>query len=188
MTLDRSRCSVQGQLDVIKQERMERRIGEFGDGFGNVLAGHFNGDIFVLVKVDSSLRSNRSAPSRLALIPFERAYRMSTRFTSTEQLDLGALVDLPLDVLAVFPHAKSVTSTPAISTSTARSRAFRVPGGWLAVPAARAGGVARGWSAFAPTTAAIGPASAVGSGCVITITVGNGSSCRSGVAVGVTAE
>jgi hypothetical protein len=43
-----------GELDVVQEHWVDGRRGELEEGFGNTLTGSFNGDVGVLVEVDTT--------------------------------------------------------------------------------------------------------------------------------------
>jgi len=53
--LDRSRHSVAGQLDVRDEVVVERRVGEVQDGLRNISTGGLDGDVVVLLEVDTGV-------------------------------------------------------------------------------------------------------------------------------------
>jgi len=53
--LNRSRSGITSELDVIEEILVKGRATELCNWCGCMLAGNFNGDIFIFVKVDSSL-------------------------------------------------------------------------------------------------------------------------------------
>jgi hypothetical protein len=67
--LDRSRSLVSGELNVVEQCGVDRGvgIGENSDGFGDIGSGSLDGDIGVLVKVDTGglkVSSSLGSPRR----------------------------------------------------------------------------------------------------------------------------
>lgn len=51
--LNRGRGGVSSVLDILEQDGVDRGVGKFSHRFGNALTADFDGDIGVLVKVDT---------------------------------------------------------------------------------------------------------------------------------------
>jgi len=78
------------QLDVLQQMIIEGRVGEFEDRLGNIVTGSLNGDVVVLLEVDTGL-----------LLGWVVSY--------AEELSLQTWVGWSSNVLPISPL--SVTST-----------------------------------------------------------------------------
>jgi hypothetical protein len=94
--LDGSGDLVAGELDVADKVVVERRVGEGGDGVGNALATGLDGDVVVLLEVDTAVL-------HVGVVG------------DTEQLALDTRVGGTRDVLAVLPLA--VTGATGLLTA-----------------------------------------------------------------------
>lgn len=99
--LDGSRVFVASKSDVGDEMVIERRGGELGDGFGNLMARSLDGDIVILVEIDTGGLDGASV-----------------RIGGTEELTLEAGVGRTSNVLAINPAAFAGTSARAMVAAT----------------------------------------------------------------------
>jgi hypothetical protein len=122
--LDGSGHLVARERDVADQVIIQRRVGEGQDRLGNVMTGSLDGNVIVLLKVDTSVLLGRVVGS-------------------TEKLALNARVGRACNVLAVSPltiaRATGVAATATTSTRVAVSIAIEA--GAVVIPAARTAAV-----------------------------------------------
>lgn len=95
---------VVGELDVLKEVRVDGRRGELDDGLGDVGSCGLDGDVGVGIEVDAGLLLGRVADV-------------------SEELLLRAGVGRAGDVLAVLPRAVAIVAASAVSGSSSSTRA-----------------------------------------------------------------
>ena len=94
-----------GELDVSDQVLIQRRVGEVVDSLGHILAGGFDGNVVILLEVDSSVL-------------------LGWIIRRAEQLALKSRVGRPGDVLAISPltiagaTGRIAAATAAATTGT----------------------------------------------------------------------
>lgn len=91
--LDRSRALVSSKGNVGDEVLVKRRTSELGDGLGDIMTGRLDGDVVVLVKVDTGSLDGTSV-----------------RVGRAEKLTLELLVDGSGNVLAIDPAALAGTA------------------------------------------------------------------------------
>jgi len=97
-----------GELDVSDQVLIQRRVGEVVDSLGHILAGGFDGNVVILLEVDSSVL-------------------LGWIIRRAEQLALKSRVGRPGDVLAISPltiagaTGRIAAATAAATTGTGTS-------------------------------------------------------------------
>lgn len=114
------------QLDVAAEVLVERRSGELKNGFGNIVSGSLDGDVIVLLEVDTSLLLRRV-------------------IDDSEKFALNARVGGTGNVLAVLPLAVT-RATSSVGTAATAVTAFLsaiATATTAATPAAAASSVGR---------------------------------------------
>lgn len=92
-----------GELDVLEEVIIERRVGELEDWLWDIVAGSFNWDIIVFLEVDTGLL--------LAWV-----------VSDTEELALNTWVGWSSNVLSLDPSSITATSRSRTTTTAAASR------------------------------------------------------------------
>lgn len=104
--LDGGRLSVLGELNVLEEEGIQRRAGEGQDGFGDIVTGSLNGDIVVLLKVNTGA---------LALLVFSAVeLALETGVAGSRDLDT-VLEGSNITIQAGVARRRSVATATAIS-------------------------------------------------------------------------
>jgi hypothetical protein len=96
--LDRGGDLVVGEFDVAAEMLIQRRGGELGDGLGNVLTGSLDGDVVVLLEVDTGLL-------------------LGGVVENTEKLSLNARVGRARNVLSVAPLSIARTASSVVAAA-----------------------------------------------------------------------
>ena len=123
--LDRSGDVVAGESDVGNEVVVQRRVGEGEDGLGHVLAGSLNGNVIVLLEVDTGVLLGRVVGG-------------------TEELTLDTGIGRAGNVLAIAPLtiAGATVEVAATGTSTGTSASASVAAVRVGVEAALGTGTA----------------------------------------------